>query len=590
MVECLLDFNDMLEVVEANNNPDGYIAIDTETNGLDIRDGTGFCIGVGVAGRFLSSLDPSLNSKVLSGYYPFRHNVGTNLEVLDKYRLKNALENFQGWLIFHNSKFDLESLRTLGINYKGKFWDTMLMCHIINENFPYSKDLTSCVRTYVNKNDGKKDTEEFNLIVKMAGWANVPVEIMTDYAAYDPNLTLRLFEKIINLYGKEATLEFWDHKQDLVRCIIAMERRGVLVDKALCTRMSIIGRTQMDETEQLLGYNLASPIDLEKLFIQDLKLPIIKMGKSRPSFNKEVMEEYEQILEHRNGDETAKTVLTFRGWQKAVTSNYEPYITLLSHDGRLRCNYKLHGTKTGRSSCTDPNLQQIPRSTTKEWNGKMKSCFIPQLGFSLWGADYSQLEFRLGAAYGQQKNLLDIFNAEPPRDIFEEMSKDLGENRYDTKQITYTIQYGAGYKKIAWRLGRPEEEGKAIKEKFYSAYPGIKKVSDMATMVVRVKGKVKLWSGRYRHFAFPSDEAYKAFNSVGQGGAADLFNYTMVRCFKEIDNEAECRMLLMIHDEIVWEIKNGMEDHYLPLIKNVMENGNPDFGVKFRVDIHPWGE
>ena len=579
----------MLELIELHNKPDGVLAVDTETNYTekerrDIRDGTGWCIGISIAGRLTDSM-------VVSGYAPFRHKRGTNLDISLRLKLKEALENFKGHLIFHNAKFDLVSLQTLGINYTGKFYCTMVMCHIINENFPYAKDLTSCVRNYVDKTDSKKDTEEFKLLVKVLGWDGVPAEEMVDYAAYDPDLTLRLFEKIKPIFDKEVPPEYWEHKQDFIRCIIAMESRGVEIDVPLCKRMSAVGRLQMEEAQQELGYNLASPIDLEKLLIQDLKLPVIRRGKSgRPSFDKEIMTEYEQVLELRDKDETANTVLTYRGWAKAVSSNYESYISLLSPDGRLRPNYKLHGTKTGRLSCEKPNLQQIPKISDKPWNGKMKVAFIAKEGWGLWEADYMQLEFRIGAAYGQQKNLLDIFNEVPVRDIFEEMSKDLGENRYDTKQITYTIQFGAGGPKIGWRLGRTAEEGKAIKDKWYATYPGIKKVSDRAASVTRAKGKVQLWSQRYRHFMYPDDEAHKAFNSVCQGGAADLVNYAMVRLFKTVDNEDECRMLLQVHDSVVFEIKEGFEDKYLPLIKQTMENDNPDFGVRFPVDIHRWGE
>lgn len=584
-----LNFDEMLELIEMHNTPDGWLALDTETNFTDkerrdIRDGTGFCIGISVAGRITDSM-------VVSGYAPFRHKRGTNLDISLRLKLKEALENFQGWLIFHNAKFDLVSLKTLGINYTGKFYCTMMMAHILNENFPYAKDLTSCVKVYVDKTDSKKDTEEFKMLVKLLGWDGIPAEDMVDYAAYDPDLTIRLLEKIKPLFDKEVPPEYWEHKQEFIRCIATMESRGVEIDQALCSRMSAIGRLQMEETAQTLGYNLASSKDLEKLLIQDLKLPVIRRGKSgRPSFDKEIMTEYEQILENRDGDETANTVLTYRGWQKAVTSNYEPYVSLLSPDGRLRPNYKLHGTKTGRLSCEKPNLQQIPKISDKPWNGKMKSAFVAKEGYKLWEADYKQLEFRIGASYGQQKNLLDIFNAIPERDIFDEMSIDLGENRYDTKQITYTIQFNAGGPKIGWRLGRTAEEGIAIKEKWYATYPGIKKVSDRATNVARRNGKVQLWSQRYRHFMYPEDEAFKAFNSVCQGGAADLVNYAMVRLFKTVDNEEECRMLLQVHDSVVFEIKEGLEDKYLPLIREAMENDNPEFGVRFPVDIHQWGE
>jgi DNA polymerase I-like protein with 3'-5' exonuclease and polymerase domains len=112
------------------------------------------------------------------------------------------------------------------------------------------------------------------------------------------------------------------------------------------------------------------------------------------------MEQYDEILSHSD-DKRAQLVLEFRGWQKAVSSLYKPATELVSIDGRIRPNFKAHGTKTGRLSCESPNLQQIPRSGTKPWNGDAKQTFIPELGFKLVEFDYSQLEFRLAAAYGQ---------------------------------------------------------------------------------------------------------------------------------------------------------------------------------------------
>lgn len=578
-----MTFDEVLGLIEANNTENGIIAVDTETTGeSDIRDGREFCMGVSISARFA-------NSSILSSYAPFRHREGVNLDISDKLKLKESLENYKGHIIFHHAKFDLVSLATLGINYGGKFYDTMLMCHLINENFPYSKDLNSCVRTYVDKNESKKMSPGLQAIIKLAGWSGVPSDIMAEYAAYDSELTFRLYERIKAKFEKEVPAEYWAHKQDFIRCIINMERRGVLVDQKLCNRMSAIGRLQMDETLETLGFNLSSPIDLEKLLIDKLGLPVIRRGKSgRPSFDKKVMNEYEEILEHKDGDETAEMVLTYRGWQKAVTSNYEPYIQLLSPDQRLRPNYKLHGTKTGRMSCEKPNLQQIPRVSDKEWNGHMKSCFIPMEGYILIEADYSQAELRIGAAYGQQKNLIAILD-DPDRDTFTEMAKELGFTRHDTKTLTYSIQYGAGATRISRVFMVPLAKGQEIRDHFWGTYPGMKKATDLAAQACRVKGKVKLWSGRYRHFMYPSEESYQAFSGVCQGGVADLVNYAMVRLMKGIDDEEKCRMLLQVHDSVVFEIRNDCVEQYIPIIKHLMETDNPKFGVTFPVSIHVWG-
>jgi DNA polymerase-1 len=161
--------------------------------------------------------------------------------------------------------------------------------------------------------------------------------------------------------------------------------------------------------------------------------------------------------------------------------------------------------------------------------------------------------------------------------------------RHDTKTLTYTIQYGGGLKRLSAVFGVSTDRADSIRSGFYTAYPGFRTVSNLAQRKAKFVGKIKLWSGRYRHFAYPKDEAHKAFNSVIQGGAADIVEGTMVRLFERVDNDQECRMLLQVHDSVIFEILTEKEDYYLPIIKETMENVEPDFGVKFAVDAHRFG-
>src|SRR6185437_5333306 len=141
-------------------------------------------------------------------------------------------------------------------------------------------------------------------------------------------------------------------------------------------------------------------------------------------------------------------ILEYRGWSKTTSSNYRPYLALLSPDGRLRPNYKQHGTLTGRLSCEMPNLQQIPREGSKRWNGQLKKCFITlDPDEMLLEFDYSQLELRLGAAYAKEESLIQVFRE--GRDIFQEMAEALEMDRQSTKTMNYAIAYGAGVTRIS---------------------------------------------------------------------------------------------------------------------------------------------
>lgn len=570
------------------------IAIDTETNGEDIRDGRGFALGLSAA-TALGEPGPSNNPMVLAGYVPVRNPsveslISENVEADFLAQLKDAIESYTGVIVFFNAKFDLESLRTLGIDYRGKYVDMMLICHLINENRPFKKDLTNCSNLYLN-GASKKEGPQFQLFLSLYGWGGLPAPVVREYAEYDAVLTIMLYIRLWPTVEAEEIVDYWfNHKMRFLRVVMAMERRGVRMDVPMCIKMTALGQSIMEDVKELLGgRNPGSSKDLKYLLIDKMGLPVVKTSPKTgaPSFDKSAMEIYDQILEQRD-DETAQLILTYRGWQKAVSSNYIPYVELLSTDGRLRPNYKLHGTKTGRMSCEKPNLQQIPRSGDKPWNGDMKSAFLPADGYTLWEADYGQLEFRLGSAYGKERALLEIFNS--GRDIFDEMAASLGMARQDVKTLTYTIQYGGGINRISQVFGVSKDRAQSIRDNFYTTYPGLRAVSNLAGQKAKHLGKVRIWSKRYRHFQYPRDEAHKAFNSVIQGGAADVVEATMIRLFEQVDNEDECRMLLTVHDSVIFEIKDGLESKYHPMIKEVMENVEPDFGVRFKVDLHKFGE
>lgn len=556
------------------------VACDTETNAQEIRDGRGYLTGISLSFKF---------GVQWTMYLPFRH-PEDNLSHKQKERVRYWFQRFAdkgGWLIFHNAKFDLVSLKTAGIDYQGHFYDTMIICHLLDENL-FSKKLEFCVRKYCPDIDGKKNTEAFNALIKYQGWGGISFINMREYAEQDAYITYRLFEARWADFCKEDLHAVWDHKQKFMRLLIKMESRGIKIDKEVSLHEAQRGTTRLEELTKELKINPNSGKDLERILINELKLPVIKRTKQgKPSFNKEAMEVYDQILERQDSD-LAKKVKEYRGWSKTVGSNYRAYLRLISPDGRLRPNYKLHGTRTGRLSCEEPNLQQIPRSSSNDWNGKLKQAFIPEDGYELWEFDFSQLELRLGSAYAKEAKLKEIF-ADSNRDVFTEMSVDLGFSRQDTKTLVYSIQYGAGITRISAVFGVSDERARQIKAKYQATYPGFVKVENMAKAKCVSLGKIKLWSGRYRHFIDRRNDAHKAFNSVIQGGAADIMERQMLRMYEEFDNDDTCRMLLTVHDSVVWEIHKDCVEDLVPKIKALMADVMPDFQVKFAVDAKKWG-
>lgn len=603
------------------------LAVDTETNGEDIRDGRGYCMGVSVAG-----LDTT--GELVGYYFPFRHVTGGNLDERVLHKLQETVATAPS-VFFHNAKFDLVSLRTLNIEV-GTFYDTMLMCHLINENRPFSKSLNSCADYYLEggiraelraigkavaaarrkddieqiKNLERKRIElesqagtfhkdigdEFKKYIQMFGWGSIPASMMFPYAKQDAILTYQLAEKVFPLFKEEGLLDYWhDQKAKSVRVLSYMEGNGVRIDRDICVEQAEKGEARMSEIVKELGRTPSGTNNLTYLLIEQLGLPVLKETPSgKPCFDKNVMPLYEELLEDRD-DPTARLILEYRGWQKTVSSNYRAYLELLSPDGRLRPNFKLHGTVTGRLACEKPNLQQIPKSSAKEWNGHLKAAFIPKDGYILVEADYSQLELRLATAYAREHSLMQTFNE--GRDIFTEMAAGLGLSRSDCKTYVYATQYGAGIKKIASSLKLPVAKAQEIRQRYYDTYPGFKALSDRATAGARSIGKSRLWTGRYRHFFDPKEEARKAMNSLMQGGGADVVERQMARLYEAVaaPSNGEVRMVLTVHDSVVFEIKKGTEHKYLNRIRDIMEDVDTitaftgeSFGVKFAVDIHKW--
>jgi DNA polymerase-1 len=348
-----------------------------------------------------------------------------------------------------------------------------------------------------------------------------------------------------------------------------------------------------DIVAELGGLNPSSRLDLEELLVNQLGLPVMgRTSKGKPSFDKNAMRSYDLMLETMgNENPTAKLVIEYRGYQKTTSSNYKPYLTLVGPDQRIRPNYKQHGTVTGRLSCALPNLQQIPRVSPNPWNGQLKAAFIGGERSSLWEADFSQLEFRLAASpfYGNERTLIEAFN-DPARDVFSEMAEQLGMLRHDVKTLTYTILYGGGVGRVSKVFRLSQDDAASIRNRFLNTYKGIARVNRLAQVACRKNGYIKFWSGRRRHFKDPIEESYMAFNAAIQGGMAEIVKRTMIRIHDSIVDD-DCRMLLQVNDSLVFEITNGEEDYYLPLIKEVMEDVNSlnDFGISFAVDIHRWG-
>lgn len=553
------------------------VAIDTETNTLKLhQEGArtnGFSLALKYKGEYFYE------------YFPVKHIRGKNYhETTWEPILAKALSKVA---IFHNRTFDTKALSLLG--YKvDRFYDTTRLCHLLNENAPYSYTLESCCAYY--KVPGKVKSVIFESLLKVFGWNEIAGSEIAEYAEADALATYKLFEVVTAKLAKSEpkVFEYWKKiEADNFRVLYAMKEKGVGVDINFCKEWEERCYTKMKEIIDEIEFDPGKPTNLKKVLHEDLGLPIItkfnkKTQKSSITFDEDAMERYELMLENSKNP-LARKILEFRGWKGAVTRYYGPYQSHVYSDGRIRPDYKSHGTVTGRFSCSEPNLQQIPKETDKPWNGRVKECFIPMGEHELWEFDYSQLELRLGAAYGRDEALLKIFNDPIGRDIFDEMSKILGWSRFRTKTFVYSINYGAGVQRIMDVFNCTKEEAQRYISEFYESYPGLRRANYHAKAQVEEFNYIELWSGRRRHFNSGKD-GYKGFNSLIQGGSADLVKNVMNRIHRELP---EVRIILQVHDSLWFELPISKSEQMRSDIRAIMEtplNGFGELPVIFKVD------
>lgn len=574
-----LDLDQWLNLIEKAD----IIGFDTENQGLKVYSGEDGNLGFSLAFRSEFGM--------VRGYIPCNHIRGDNADQEDWRAILDAVVKKP--LVLYNAVYDLSVLHHLGYEIK-RFFCAQRIDHLINENHPvYSLDATS--KRWLGY-EVKEKSPDFELALLAYGWAGLPSGLTANYAAVDASGTLEVLEK--ELKHKEMRpelMKFWQNiEAPSINLLGKMRRRGVRIDVQKCKMEQMRGEQIMINLEDELGGKPSSSIWLKAKLLDELGLePEYKIrpktGEKTITFDKTAFKEsYIPQLERISTDsDLAAKILEYRGWQKSVSGYYIPYQRFVERDGRLRAEYKPHGTVTGRFSCADPNLQQIPKETDKPWNGAVKSCLIAEDGYKLWELDYSQLEFRLAASASKEEGLLEIF-ADPDRDVFTEMAAQLGMDRNSTKTLNYTIQYGGGVKRIKTVFGVTASEAKDIIENYYATYPNLKKASQIFDRQAKTKGYVDIWSGRRRHFRYPKDESYKAFNSYIQGGASDIVKKVMVDIDQSGLNNEENRLLLQVHDSIVFEIKEGKENIYLPQIAEKMVAPSKSFGVQLAVDAHSW--
>lgn len=557
------------------------LGFDTESTGLRVQDRTDKLTGC--------SLSFKGGPLYLNYYFPFFHKVGENLHVDYLSRIQTLISRHP--LVVHNAKHDIAAGLTRGLDLRlsPMIYDPMIECHFVDEE-SYSKQLEYLVKNKLKEPEYKNETDVFG---KIFGWDRIPSSLMAPRAAKDAEYHLRLHEYYWPQIETEELANLWPIEQEFIKLMAKIETNGVKVNISFCEEQIDIGYKRMQEIINELGFDPGKPTELAPFLLETLELPVLKVGKpsksfpqGRPSFDKNVMAEYEEILNHR-GDKTSQLVLEFRGWQKTVSSFYEALLKFLSTDGRIRPNFKLHVARTTRLSCEKPALQCIPRESNKPWNGKSKQAFEAEEGYVIIEFDYKQLEMRLETEYSEEASIREIF-ADPDRDLFSEMAVQIDLPRFATKTFKYATGYGAGSERIALTLGISKNRAEEIRNNYRAAYPGIYRATATAKRLAENRGYVRFWTGRRRHLT--KYDSSKAFNAIMQGGAAEITKRAMLRIDAEVCKVYgnDCRMILQVHDSIWLEIKKELVNEIIPKVKTIMVD-LPQFKTVFAVDAHQIG-
>ncbi len=590
---------EMLDKWIAEARHQGFVAVDTETDCID-------CVVARLAGISLA-IAPNR-----ACYIPVGHSgadmfsdAPSQLAKADVLaRLKSLLEDPAVLKIGHNLKYDWVMFAKEGIAL-APYDDTMLM------SFALDAGLGGHGMDELAKLHFEHDAIPFKAVCgvgqKQITFDKVPLPQATEYAAEDADITLRLWQRFKPRMTTERAARVYEMvDRPLVATIGAMERRGIKVDRGYLSKLSgdfaeEIAKLEAQVHEAACGpFAIGSPQQLGQVLFERLGLKGGRKGKSG-AYSTDVTE-----LERLAGEgvECARLVLEWRQLTKLKTTYTDALQAQINPETkRVHTNYGLAMAQTGRLSSTDPNLQNIPIRT--EIGRKIRDAFVAEPGHVLMSADYSQIELRLAAHMADVPQLKEAFAAGADihnmtaEELFGEASRD---NRNKAKTINFAILYGISSWGLAGRLGVSRDEGKAIIDRYFERFPGISAyISDTLTFA-REHGFTETLFGRKTHFPnirsaqmnLRQGAERAAINAPIQGTSADLIKRAMNRMDGALAEAGleDVRMLLQVHDELVFEVPVGRQEEAAAVVRAVMgKAAEPAMSLDVPLDVEVgWGE
>lgn len=538
-------------------------------------------------------------------YLPLGHLHGEQLPLpwtLEK--LKPLLEEESVKKVGQNIKYDWVVLKQYGIDLRGILCDTMIASYLLNPT-KHNHNLAEIAREYLDREVGdyKEVTDG-----KSMTFDQVALEKARDYSCEDAEVTLRLSRLLLPKLKEEGVSELFERVEMPLAIVLAkMERNGVKIDVDLLSDFSKeIENQLLRKMEQIYGlagevFNINSSQQLGRILFDKLKLPVIKKTKTGYSTDVEVLEKLS--LHH----DLPLEILGYRNLTK-LKSTYIDALPKLIHPktGRVHTSYNQTVTATGRLSSSDPNLQNIPIRT--EEGNRIRQAFIPEKGSVMVSADYSQIELRLLAHLSQDKLLLEAFQRDEDihrrtaSEIFgapiEEVTPAM---RREAKVINFGIIYGMSAYGLSQQLKIEPRVAQAYIDEYFKKYSGVQTYIQTGLEEARKRGYVTTLFNRRRYLpeinastvAIRQASERMAINTPLQGSAADIIKVAMIRIQNRLEEfHLSTKMIMQVHDELVFEVPEEEAERVLPMIQTEMENVI-ELSVPLRVSIHSgknWAE
>ncbi len=557
------------------------VCFDTETTGIDALNAE--LVGI------------SFSYEKGKGFYvPFPENQDEAQVLVDKFKPFFENENIEK--IGQNIKYDLKILANYNIEIKGKLFDTMIAHYLINPDMRHNMDILS--ETYLKYSPKSIETLIGKKGKGQKSMRDVALEEIKEYAVEDADVTYQLKQNFSPILDKAETKKLFDEIEiPLIPVLAAMEMEGINLDVPFLASMSIEMAKESLALEQKIyetageKFNLASPKQLGDVLFEKLKIGGAKQKKTKTG-------QYatgEEILSYLANDNPI--VKDIQDWRQMVKLQ-STYIDALPNQvdaktGRVHTDYMQTVAATGRLSSNNPNLQNIPIRT--ERGRLIRKAFIARdENHTLVSADYSQIELRIIAALSGEENMIlafknneDIHKSTAAKVFNVPLEEVTKEQRSNAKTVNFGIIYGVSAFGLSNQTALSRKEAAELIDAYYATYPKLKAYMSSQVDFARENGFVQTVLGRRRYLKdinsanmmVKSGAERNAVNAPIQGSAADIIKIAMINIHKKLKSENwKSKMLLQVHDELVFDVHNDELEKIQPMIKFEMENA-------FKMDV-----